>query len=130
MVRLSFISLFLFLIGIVVVGCSNEKVEKVEKITIYKMESFSVIVEDSVVDIVEPDEIEIIQKAFNQANKEPGIVDITDPQYRVEWGENSYFLWISENSGTIMNTTNTHTIYSLTKAGAQEVFQLIDRTVQ
>ena len=48
-----------------------------------------------------------------------------DPQYKVELGEETYFLWIHEESGTIMNTKDTHTIYSLSDPSVKKVSELI-----
>jgi len=37
-----------------------------------------------------------------------------------------YFLWISENYGTIMNIEDTHTIYTLPETSASEVYKAIN----
>ncbi len=113
------------MIVLLLVCCSNEKIEA---ITVFKMDNFTEIVEDSSVIITATNEIEIIQKAFIQAVKQPGVVDMADPQYKLEWNEESYFLWINESSGTIMNTTETHTNYSLSERSAHEVYQLIENS--
>ncbi|WP_216827484.1 hypothetical protein [Alkalihalobacterium elongatum] len=125
MVKLTCNRLYGLMIVLLLVCCSNEKIEA---ITVFKMDNFTEIVEDSSVIITATNEIEIIQKAFIQAVKQPGVVDMADPQYKLEWNEESYFLWINESSGTIMNTTETHTNYSLSERSAHEVYQLIENS--
>ena len=54
------------------------------------------------------------------------IVNIVDPQYKVELETEAYFLWVSENHGTIMNVKDTHTIYTIPETNASEVYKAID----
>ncbi|WP_078427473.1 hypothetical protein [Alkalihalobacterium alkalinitrilicum] len=121
MKRLQFSSL-LIVCFIIMTACSSENIEK---ITIYEMENFSAVKEETATDFNMKEEIEVFQKAFNSAVKQSGIVNMADPNYKVNLGEKSYFIWISEGSGTIMNTKDTHTIYSLTNKSAEEVYELI-----
>ena len=65
-------------------------------------------------------------KAFNNANTEPGLVDMAHPEYKVEIGSETYFLWISEKHGTIMNVKNNNTIYSLSKSSAKTINELLN----
>ena len=94
--------------------------ESIEKITIYQMENLSkaMVIEDTEV-------FKTVKEAFNGAEKVPGIVNMDDPQYKVELGEETYFLWIYEISGTIMNTKDTHTIYSLSNKSVKQVSEII-----
>ena len=95
--------------------------ESIEKITIYQMESNlskAMVIEDTEV-------IRTVKEAFNGAEKVSGIVNMDDPQYKVELGEETYFLWIHEESGTIMNTKDTHTIYSLSDKSVKQVSEII-----
>lgn len=89
------------------------------------MESFSGIKEDSAIDYTTAAEIKVFQQALKTAVKQPGIVNIIDPPYKVNIGEESYFLWVSETSGIIMNIKDTHTIYSLTEKSTREVYETV-----
>ncbi|MBM7573647.1 hypothetical protein [Aquibacillus albus] len=89
------------------------------------MESFEKIKEDTALEITDEEEIKVFSKAVKSANSEPGIVDVSDPDYKFEYGEKSYFLWISVGSGSIMKTSNTNTIYTLEKDSAKKVFEII-----
>lgn len=87
----------------------------IEGINIYQMISFSEVKEDSLIEITNAEVINSIVKAFDSAIKQPGIVNMREPDYKVEIASDTYFLWISQGSGTIMNTKDTHTIYSLSE---------------
>lgn len=51
---------------------------------------------------------------------------MADPEYKIEIGEKTYFLWIDEKSGTIMHTEDTHTIYSLSNNSIKQVNELLN----
>ncbi|WP_025786212.1 hypothetical protein [Sporosarcina sp. D27] len=105
------LSLSLVIFIFVLSGCNG--IKKISEVNVFEMESFSEVKEDSLVTFKEKNEIKQFKKAFSSAKKQPGIVDIADPQYKVILGEKSYFLWLSQEHGTIMNVEDTNTIYSL-----------------
>ena len=109
----------LFFVG----GCSSKNLQKVD---VYEMESFSDIKKDSLTSFTDSNVVSDFVKAFNNAKKEPGIVDMADPKYKVEIGSETYFLWISEEHGTIMNVKNTHTVYSMSKISAKTINELLN----
>lgn len=115
---LSFIFSILFL-----VGCTSENIKKVD---VHEMESFLVTKEDSLVTYTDSEAIRTIVKAFKKAKIEPGIVDMADPEYQVDFGENSYYLWVDERQGTIMDLDDTHTIYSLSEKSSKAVYKIIE----
>ncbi|MFS0687788.1 hypothetical protein AB1K89_00880 [Sporosarcina sp. 179-K 8C2 HS] len=104
-------------------GCSSKNIQKVD---VYEMESFSDIKIDSLISFTSSEVVNDFVKAFNNAKKMPGIVDMASPQYKVEFGEESYFLWINDESGTIMNSKDTHTIYTLSKSSAKTINELLN----
>ncbi|WP_010094000.1 hypothetical protein [Ornithinibacillus scapharcae] len=111
--------IFLVLVFIGLMGCQGQA-ETIEKITIYDLENSlnKLVLEDS-------ETISMIEGAISTAKKVAGIVDMADPEYRMELGERTYFLWLDEKSGTIMNTVDTHTIYSLTDSSIKQFNELI-----
>ena len=120
--------LFLLLIAVVFTlfflgGCSSKNIQKVD---VYEMESFSDIKKDSLTSFTDSKIVNDFVKAFNNAGKRSGIADMADPEYKVEFGEESYFLWISEESGTIMNLKDTHTIYTLSNSSVKTVNELLN----
>lgn len=104
-------------------GCSSENIEKVD---VYEMESYSVIKKDSLTSYTDSKVVSNFVNAFKKAKKEPGSVDMADPEYKVEFGDESYFLWVSEEHGTIMNVNDTNTIYTLSKSSAKTINELLN----
>lgn len=110
---------FLILISISLVGCQKNS-ESLEKITIEPMESHleTLVIEDT-------ETIEMIEEAVSNSKEQPGIVNMEDPEFKIEIGEETYFLWIDEKSGTFMNTKDTHTIYSLPVSSIKQINNII-----
>ncbi|QOR64963.1 hypothetical protein IM538_14050 [Cytobacillus suaedae] len=116
--RNTYLYLSIFFILISSFGCqqksevNNENsqvhTELIEKITIYPMDSnFETLV------IKDTKTIELVNKAVCSAEIQPGIANMSDPQFKIVIGEEAHFLWIDDSSGTIMNTEDTHMFYSL-----------------
>lgn len=108
----------LVLVTLGIVGCQGE--EAAEKITIYDLQN-----SPGMLQIEDEETISDIEEAINTAMKMPGIVDMADPEYRIELGEQTYFLWLDEVSGTIMNTVDTHTIYTLKDRHVPQLYEII-----
>lgn len=89
------------------------------------MESFQETKQDSIKVITDTTDISVFDSAFKRAVKNPGIADMADPHYKVELGKETYFLWITEDSGTIANINDSHTTYTLSKKSAREIYQLM-----
>lgn len=96
----------------------REEAKKSEKIIVYKMDK-----ETKQIVISDKDAIKTINKAIKSAIKQPGIVDMEDPQYKINIGDEIYFLWLTRfdgTIGTIMNNNDTHTIYTLSENMTKE----------
>ncbi len=104
-------------------SCTNEKNEQV---IIYEMDSFQQTKQGSLKIITDQNEISILKTAFNRTKKNPGIVNVADPHYKVELGKEAYFLWVTEEYGTIMNINDTNTTYSLLKKSSIDVYKLTE----
>lgn len=151
MKKISFISLLFLICCLSLIACSTDnkvktslsKVDKeaitpkkenpniaenIEIVKINKMIKFSEVVENSQIEITNPEDIKILEEAFRSAVKQDGSADMSDPEYKIDFGEDVYYLWITETSGTIMNLVDTHTIYALSEQSAQGVFELIERS--
>ncbi|MGD6843395.1 hypothetical protein ACQCVH_12850 [Bacillus infantis] len=100
--------------------------EKVKTVEVYKMTSFSSVKEDSKITFSSQRSVKAFRSAFKKARKQSGAVDMVDPDYKVILGEESYFLWLDKNHGTIMNLEDTNTIYTLSWWSAGKVGRLLD----
>jgi len=91
------------------------------EIRVHEMISFSKAKENALKTITDPEEIEQIEKTFHNAKKQSGIVDVTDPQYKVDLENESYYLWFNKDgTAVIMNMKDTHTIFKIDSADELE----------
>jgi hypothetical protein len=119
--------LLIILAAFVLLAGWNLWPEKVKKVEVYKMASFSSVKEESKITFSDQRTVKAFRSAFKKARKQSGAVDMVDPDYKVILGEESYFLWIDKNHGTIMNLEDTNTIYTLSRWSAVRIGRLLGR---
>jgi hypothetical protein len=105
-------------------GCSIEKIEQVD---VYEMESFSKVNKDLYASFSDSKDVNVFVIAFKKVNKKPGIFDVSDPQYKVVLGEESYYLWINATYGSIMYENDSYTLYTLSKRSAKKIYDLLEK---
>lgn len=78
-------------------------------------------------------ELEILKDAFSSASRQPGIVNMTNPNYYLKVvmadGEEYYLqLWLGAEGETtsLMDTADTHTIYSVSAAMNVKLIALVE----
>jgi len=69
----------------------------------------------------------MIKEGVEHAEKQPGIVNMSEPEYKISIGDKAYFLWVNEHSGTIMDTKDTHIIYSLSEISASHLYTIVHK---
>ncbi|MDN4491923.1 hypothetical protein [Ureibacillus aquaedulcis] len=97
--------IFITVMGLILVGCSQKQTDDMstaETLTTFQADSGS-----EHLKLVKTEEKEIFKRAVNTSKKEPGVVNMVSPHYQFTLGEETYFLWITEESGTIMNIKDT-----------------------
>lgn len=104
-------------------GCSFT--EKNKKVNVYKTESFSESKENSIITFTDSKVVGNFMRAFKNAKKQPGIVNMAAPDYKVKLGSASYFLWISEEQGTMINVDDTNTIFTISKNETKIIYELL-----
>lgn len=126
MKRVLFPLVSMFVFGLLIAGCGldgeNESVEG--RATNESGEFYNEKVEK--IELKDSDGIGIFTEAVNNANQWFGEVDMESPHYLFTLDEESYYLWIDTESGTIMNTKDTGTIFSLTGESVQKVYDYIN----
>ena len=127
------LSVVIIAIGLSLVGCSQEEVDPIASVATSTSETNGTVSKSNSetrmesLNLKEANEIAIFNKAVNGATKEPGIVNMANPHYQFNIDGESYFLWIDEISGTIMNKKDTNTIYSLSITSVQEINEFINK---
>jgi len=114
-------------IGFILVGCSQEQENKISESPIESSSETVTTTKANSLELIETEEIDIFTKAVSDAKQLPGSVNIINPQYKFSIGEENYLLWITEDSGTIMNAKDTHTIYSLSSSSIEEIYEFVSK---
>lgn len=70
-------------------------------------------------------DIKLFQKAVETANKVPGIVNMAPANYKFKLGDDLYFMWLSEESGSLMNSKDTHSLYTITVGSSKEILKYV-----
>lgn len=114
-------------VGFILVGCSQKQENKISASPIESNSETVTSTKANTIELKETEEIDLFTKAVNDSIQEPGIVNMTNPDYQFSIGKESYLLWIAEDSGTIMNTKDTHTIYSLSSSSVEEIYEYVNK---
>ncbi|MBO0587867.1 hypothetical protein [Sporosarcina sp. E16_8] len=117
------LSILFIIIGLLLVGCSQK--EQIETSSPVGKSNSGLKMEH--LDLKGKNEIATFNTAVRDSTKQPGIVNMANPQYQFSLGEDSYFLWSTVDNGTIMNTKDTHTIYSLSSSSIKEVNEFVNK---
>lgn len=96
-----------------------------EKVVVFEMANFVEMKPESKQVIDNQNAILVFNQAVRTAEKIPGIVDMASPHFKFELGDESYFLWIGKEGGTVMNTKDSGTAYKLTKEAASRLYDLL-----
>lgn len=80
------------------------------------------------IDLKGSDKTAIFSKAIRDWTKEEGISYIEYPQYAFNLGDESFYLWLSDEKGRIMNTKDIYTIYLLSNSSLKEIKEFIEKT--
>ena len=115
---------FVFIVLLSVGACSNTGPEQVN---VYEMASFPENKQNTLVSFTDSETVDVFEKAFKNAVKKPGIVDMIDPGYQVKVDGKTYFLWIDKDYGIIMDSEDTHTIYSLSNESTIKIHDLLSK---
>lgn len=73
----------------------------------------------------------VISKAINSAKKIEGKVDVTVPDYYVyisfkDDTSEKYALWLSEDHGSMMNMSDTHSLYTIPRVMVKELNKYVE----
>ncbi|MFG3612927.1 hypothetical protein [Rummeliibacillus stabekisii] len=112
-----FLQLTSVMLLLTLVACSSNEVKETKEVKVQEMVSFSKEKQNTLKVISDSPKVKVIVNAIRQAKKQKGIVDITDPQYRMDTDQDRYYLWFNENgSATIMNDKDKNTIFKIADA--------------
>ncbi|WP_053362536.1 hypothetical protein [Bacillus sp. FJAT-27251] len=83
-------------------------------------------------DFDDEETLKVFQDIFSSAEREPGIVDIADPEFYMDvfYGNDNHqslYLWIGKKGqrSTIMKTEDTHTIYTVSNDMTDKLIEIV-----
>lgn len=131
------LSLFLIAISmfILILGCQSEKSislngKEATKVNLSEFKEFGTVNKNVLIEFTNDKDIEVFVNAIKDAEKINGILDVANADYDIHivFKDNStkdYHLWVSKDSGMIMDIENTNIGYSLTKKSANMIHELV-----
>ncbi len=116
----------LFLIMIALVACADGKSDHVK---VVELTNFSTMKKETERNYTDEYTVDIFNNAVKHAMKVDGIVDVADPMYQFELADETYFLWLFEEDkeGSIMNKSDTHTIYRVTERDTTQLKEILNK---
>ena len=121
--------LMLMMIGLILSACQNGLLnsdqQAVSKIILHQMESFGQVKENSRIEVTDGQTIELFAEAVSQSDKVSGIADVADPNFKVEFGEKEFYLWLAKEHGSVMDTADTHTLYTMEGKHAEQLHSFL-----
>ncbi|MBB3110076.1 hypothetical protein FHS18_002143 [Paenibacillus phyllosphaerae] len=102
-----------------------------DQVVIVRMAKFGEAIPDSERVIHDQASVQAFTYAVRYADKQPGQVDIADPNYRFTLGKKDYYLWVSEQyrTGTLMKLPDSGTIYRIGESRARELLKIIQQAM-
>lgn len=123
---------FILFLFIVIAGCSRVdqvnviKVDDSElgQVEVNEMDDSWNSILDTQVSFTNEEEINLFTTALRKMSRLPGVVDVSSPDFLIELDDHQYYLWISEDSGSIMDPDDTNTLYRMDIRSAKEIYEL------
>lgn len=120
-----------FMIGMLflLTGCFNSYEAKV--IELYEFNNF-LAVDGSLITVIEDEEsIDTILTVLHSADRQSGAVDMVEGDYSMllhteDGEEEGIHLWLGEDGGSMMETADTHTLYTFSASSSKELMELFD----
>jgi len=106
-------------------GLLNAEQQSVDKIVLHQMKSFGEVKENSRVEVTDEQTIELFAEAISHADKVSGVADVVDPDFKVEFGEKEFYLWVSADHGSVMDEADTHTLYTMEEKHAEQLYSFL-----
>ncbi|MER1985356.1 MAG: hypothetical protein ABS949_03050 [Solibacillus sp.] len=112
----------LLVVALLLAACSSDDTNAVK---LYEVADFDKVKKETVILYTTEQDVAVFEQAVEDAIQLPGIVDVYSPMYLFEAASKSYYLWLHEEGGSLMDVADTHTIYQLTEQSATTLKELL-----
>ncbi|OED33150.1 hypothetical protein BHE17_12090 [Planococcus maritimus] len=96
-----------------------------DKLVLHQMERFGEVKENTRTEVTDTQAIELFADAISRADKLQGIADVIDPDFQLDFGGKTFYLWVSEDQGSVMDESDTHALYTLKEKDAEELYSYL-----
>ncbi|KZE36386.1 hypothetical protein AV656_14680 [Bhargavaea cecembensis] len=125
--RMALSKVALIVVSLALFSCNATQNESDnDEITVQQVKSYSEDQLETLKEISNADEIEVIEHAINRAVETDGIADMDEPEYKLNMGNDEYYIWVGlDETASIMDSTDTNTVYTI--SSAQDFINVIQK---
>ncbi|KYG59459.1 hypothetical protein [Planococcus maritimus] len=128
MKKLSVVLMCLF-VAFVLSACQNSLIgaeqRNADKLILYQMERFGELRESTRTEVTDAQTIELFADAISRADKLQGVADVVDPDFQLDFGGKTFYLWVSADQVSVMDESDTHALYTLKEKDAEELYSYL-----
>ncbi|WP_211654881.1 hypothetical protein [Planococcus alpniumensis] len=106
-------------------GLISAEQQEADKLVLYQMERFGEVKENTRTEVTDAQTIELFAGAISRADKLQGIADVVDPDFELEFGGKTFYLWVAKDQGSVMDELDTHTLYTLKAKDAEALYRYL-----
>lgn len=121
--------LMCLLVAAVLSACQNGLISteqrNADELVLHQMERFGEVKENTRTEVTDTQAIELFADAISRADKLQGIADVIDPDFQLDFGGKTFYLWVSEDQGSVMDESDTHTLYTLKEKDAEALYSYL-----
>lgn len=110
-------------------ACQNSLISAEQRdaneLVLYQMERFGEVKENTRAEVADKQMMEMFADAISRADKLQGVVDVVDPDFQLEFGGKTFYLWVGKDHGSVMDEADTHTLYALEEKDAEQLYSFL-----
>lgn len=106
-------------------GLISAEQRDADTLVLHQVERFGEVRESTRTEVTDAQTIELFADAISRADKLQGVADVIDPDFQVDFGGKTFYLWISEDQGSVMDESDTHALYTLKEKDAEALYSYL-----
>ena len=106
-------------------GLISAEQRNADKLILHQMERFGELRESTRTEVTDAQTIELFADAISRADKLQGVANVVDPDFQLDFGGKTFYLWVSEDQGSVMDESDTHALYTLKAKDAEALYSYL-----